>query len=46
MQIFRRPKSLEDRAKALEGEAAQVCEWLHTMTGLVEPEPSAEPDAK
>ncbi len=34
-------KGLEDRAHVLEGEAAQVCTWLHEMAGLVEPEPSS-----
>ena len=32
-------KGLDERAKELEGEATQVCTWLHEMTGLIEPEP-------
>lgn len=35
-------QGLEERARALEGEAAQVCGWLHEMAGLVEPEPSSQ----
>lgn len=31
---------LAARVSSLENEAAQICEWLHTMRGLVEPEPS------
>ena len=38
-------RALEDRANTLEGEAAQVCEWLHKLTGLVEPEPSPDSDS-
>ena len=34
-------KDLQDRADILEREAAEVCEWLHEMAGLVQPEPSA-----
>jgi two-component system chemotaxis response regulator CheB len=30
---------LSSRVEILEREAAQVCEWLHAMAGLVEPEP-------
>lgn len=30
---------LAARADGLEKEAAQVCDWLHTLAGLVEPEP-------
>ena len=30
---------LTDRIPALEQEAARVSEWLHVMTGLVQPEP-------
>ncbi len=30
---------LNGRVGTLEQEAAQVCEWLHAMTGLVQPEP-------
>jgi two-component system chemotaxis response regulator CheB len=33
--------SLESRAESLGREASQVCEWLHAMTNLVEPEPAA-----
>ena len=32
-------ENLDSRTKELEGEAQQVCSWLHQMTGLVEPEP-------
>jgi two-component system chemotaxis response regulator CheB len=32
---------LSGRIAVLEREAAQVCDWLHAMIGLVEPEPSA-----
>lgn len=28
------------RIDGLEAEAARVCDWLHGMTGLVEPEPT------
>lgn len=34
---------LNGRVGSLEREAAQVCEWLHGMTGLVEPEPTPWP---
>ncbi len=34
--------ALTARAGILEREAAQVCEWLHAMTGLVAPEPTPE----
>jgi hypothetical protein len=30
---------LSTRIEILEKEAAQICEWLHAMTGLVDPEP-------
>ncbi len=30
---------LAARAESLEKEAVQVCDWLHTLTGLVEAEP-------
>ncbi len=32
-------KSLSARTMFLEREAAQVCDWLHAMSGVVEPEP-------
>lgn len=32
-------RSFGTRVEILEREAAQVCDWLHAMTGLVEPEP-------
>jgi two-component system chemotaxis response regulator CheB len=32
--------SLSNRIKGLDTEANQVSEWLHAMSGLVEPEPS------
>jgi two-component system chemotaxis response regulator CheB len=31
---------LKNRVDALEKETVNVCDWLHVMTGLVEPEPS------
>jgi two-component system chemotaxis response regulator CheB len=34
---------LSSRVDVLEREATQVCEWLHIMTGLVQPEPTARP---
>jgi two-component system chemotaxis response regulator CheB len=33
-------RELSSRVQILEREAAQVCDWLHATTGLVEPEPS------
>ncbi len=30
---------LKNRIDQLESEAANICEWLHSMTGLVEPQP-------
>ena len=35
-------RALEERVRSLEGEADQVCGWLHEMAGLVEPEPSSD----
>lgn len=35
----RASESLDSRTRMLEGEAEQVCGWLHEMTGLIEPEP-------
>jgi two-component system chemotaxis response regulator CheB len=37
---------LEGRAQFLEKQVTQVCDWLHTLTGLVEAEPGpiAAPD--
>lgn len=34
--------ALKSRIEILEQEAAQVCEWLHSMTGLVEPDPARQ----
>lgn len=45
--IYKQDKALADslgaRAAVLEREAVQVCDWLHALTGLVEPEPSGRP---
>jgi two-component system chemotaxis response regulator CheB len=37
---------LGSRIEILEREAGQVCEWLHAMTGLVEPEPLERPSSE
>ncbi len=39
-------QSLTDRAEALDRKANQVSEWLHAMSGLVEPEPSPSRPAR
>jgi hypothetical protein len=33
-------ESLSNRAEELNRQASQVSEWLHALTGLIEPEPS------
>jgi hypothetical protein len=32
---------LASRVNGLQDEAAQICDWLHALTGLVEPEPGS-----
>lgn len=32
----------QNRVVNLEAEAAKVCDWLHSMVGLVEPEPGLQ----
>ncbi len=35
-------KALDGRTQTCEGEATQVCTWLHEMSGLVAPEPDTD----